>query len=220
MTPAYFLHLVGRPHLPARRRAVMVMAAFGVLTGLISSLPSPLPDIRLSDPDVLINARAVPLHAGIAFGAMLAGVAFAWVSRDATKCLLTFVLTLMGWLAAANTANDVINTIQGSLLFGTAEGAKANREVLAWLCGGLIAGGIGAGLTTFATGIPAVAIRRKEAWMLIVVVGAVLGLLLYPAALADAIIVLLVPWQAGVAAAIAYGLTSPGADHGTEDWGA
>jgi hypothetical protein len=196
------------------------MAALGVLTGLISSLPSPLPDIRLSDPDVLINARAVPLHAGVAFGAMLAGVAFAWVSRDATKCLLTLALTLVGWLAAANTANDVINTIQSSLLFGTAEGAKANREMLAWLCGGVIAGGIGAGLTAFATGIPAIAIRRTEAWMLIVLVGAGLGLLLYPAALLDAIVVLFVPWQAAVAGAIAYGLTAPGADHAAEDWGA
>jgi hypothetical protein len=218
MTPAY-LHLEGRPHVPARPRAVAVMLALGALTGLISSLPSPLPDIRLSDPDVLINARAVPLHAGIAFGAMLAGTIFAWVNRDVTKCLLTFMLILVGWLAAANTANDVINTIQSSTLFGTAEGAKANREILAWLSGGVVAGGIGAGLTAFAAGIPAVAIRRVGAWMPIVLVGAGLGLLLYPAARLDAIILLLVPWQAAVAGTIAYGLTAPSADHGAEDWG-
>ena len=61
------------PRLPSRRRAVILMAVLGAATGLLSSLPSPLPDIRLSDPDVLVNARSVPLHAGIAFGALLAG---------------------------------------------------------------------------------------------------------------------------------------------------
>jgi hypothetical protein len=219
MTPAY-LHIEGRPHVPARPRAVAVMAVLGIVTGLISSLPSPLPDIRLSDPDVLINARAVPLHAGIAFGVMLAGVAFVWVNRDISKCLLALALTVIGWLAAANTANDVINAIQGSDLFGMAEGAKASREMLGWLSGGVIAGGIGAGLTAFGIGIPAVAIRRTEAWVPVVLTGAVLGLLLYPAALFDSIVVLFVPWQAAVAAVIAYGLTAPGAENPIEDWAA
>jgi hypothetical protein len=208
MTPAC-LRLDAWPRLPSRARAMAVMAGLGAVTALISSLPSPLPDIHLSDPDILINARGVPLHAGIAFGAMIAGVLWLWVSRDLSKCLLVMALTLMGWLAAVNTANDVINTVQASALFGTAEGAKADREMLAWLVGGLLGGAVGAGLTAFGTGIPAIAIRRSEAWMLIVVVGALFGLLLYPAALLDAIVVMFVPWQSAVAASIAYGLTWP-----------
>jgi len=208
MTPAY-LRLDARPRMPSRGTAVLVMAAFGVVSGLISSLPSPLPDIRLSDPDILINAHSVPLHAGLAFGGMVAGTLWLWVNRDPTKCLLVLALTLVGWLAAVNTANDVINTVQGSTLFGTAEGAKANREMLAWLLGGMMAGAVGAGLIAFGAGIAAVPVRRIEAWILIAFVGALAGLLLYPAALLDAIILLFVPWQAAVGAAIAYGLTSP-----------
>ena len=141
------------------------------------------------------------------FGAMVAGVLWLWVNRDPVKCLLAMMLTLAGWLAAVNTANDVINTIQGSSLFGTIEGAKVYREMLGWLVGGLLAGAVGGGLTAFGSGIAATAIRRPEAWMPIVVVGAIAGLLLYPAALLDAIILLFVPWQAAVAAAIAFGLT-------------
>ena len=118
------------------------------------------------------------------------------------------MLTLAGWLAAVNTANDVINTIQGSALFGTMEGAKVYREMVGWLTGGLLGGAVGAGLTAFGTGVAATAIRRPEAWMLIVVVGAIAGLLLYSAALLDAIILLFVPWQVAVATAIAYGLTA------------
>jgi hypothetical protein len=116
-------------------------------------------------------------------------------------------LTLMGWLAAVNTANDVMTAVVSSELLGTVEGAKASREMLGWILAGLVGGGIGAGLTAFGTGIAARAIRRPVAWGLIVVTGALFGLLLYPAAGLDVIALLFVPWQAAVAAAIAYGLT-------------
>lgn len=206
MTPAY-LRLDARPHLPPRARAMVLMAVLGVLSGFVSSLPSPLPDIRLTDPDLLINTRSVPLHAGIAFSLMLGVVLWLWVNRDLNKCLLAMVLTLVGWLAAVNTANDVIDAVQGSMLFGTVPGAKANREMLGGLAGGVTAGAIGAGLGAFGIGIAATAMRRTEAWVMVVITGAVAGLLLYPAAFLDAVVVLFVPWQAAVAAAIAYVLT-------------
>ena len=195
------------PRPPARARAIAVMAGVGALTGLVSSLPSPLPDLRLEDPEILINADGIPLHAGIAFGAGLAVMLWLWANRDIGKCLLAMALTLMGWLAAVNTANDMMSAVVGSELFGTVEGAKANREMLGWILAGLVGGAIGAGLTAFGTGIAARAIRRPEAWGLVVVTGALFGLLLYPAAKFDVIALLLVPWQAAVAAAIAYGLT-------------
>jgi hypothetical protein len=195
------------PRPPARSRAIAVMAAVGLLTGLLSSLPSPLPDLRLEDPEILINADGIPLHAGVAFGAGLAIMLWLWVSRDLGKCLLAMALTLMGWLAAVNTANDVMSAVVGSELFGTVEGAKASREMLGWILAGLVGGGIGAGLTAFGTGIAAKAIRRPEAWGPIVITGVLFGLLLYPAASFDVIALLVVPWQAAVAAAIAYGLT-------------
>ena len=117
------------------------MAGVGLLTGLISSLPSPLPDLRLDDPEILINAEGIPLHAGIAFGAGLAIMLWLWANRDFGKCLLAMALTLMGWLAAVNTANDVMSAVVGSELFGTVEGAKASREMLGWILAGLVGGG-------------------------------------------------------------------------------
>jgi hypothetical protein len=197
------------PRPPPRPRAVAIAALIGVVTGLISSLPSPLPDLRLENPDVLINAQGIPLHAGVAFGAGVAIILWLWAKRDPGKCLLAMALTLMGWLAAVNTANDVMQAVTGSELFGTVEGAKASREMLGWILGGLFGGAVGAGLTAFGAGIPGEAIRRPQAWILIVVVGALCGLLLYPAALADLIGVLFVPWQAAVAASIGYGLSRP-----------
>jgi hypothetical protein len=187
------------------------MAAVGALTGLVSSLPTPLPDMRLENPEFLINAEGIPLHAGIAFGAGMAVMLWLWSNRDVSKCLLAMALILIGWLAAINTGNDVMTAVVSSELFGTAEGAKANREALGWVLAGLIGGIIGAGLTAFGAGIPARAIRRREAWGVVVITGTLLGLLLYPAANLDFILLLFVPWQAAVAAAIGLGLSRPAA---------
>ncbi len=195
------------PKPPTRFRAVTIMAGVGILTGLISSLPSPLPEVRLEEPEFLINAKGIPLHAGIAFGAGLAAMLWLWVSRDLGKCLLAMALTIVGWLVAVNTANDVMSAAVGSDLFGTAEGAKANREVVGWVLAGFVGGAIGAGLTAFGAGIAANAIRRPEAWAFIVATGALFGLLLYPAAHWNTIVPLFVSWQAAVAASIAHALT-------------
>ena len=79
------------------------MAAVGALTGLISSLPSPLPDLRLEDPEILINAEGIPLHAGVAFGAALAIMLWRWARRDVGKCLLAAALTKLPFAAKPST---------------------------------------------------------------------------------------------------------------------
>jgi hypothetical protein len=195
------------PRPPAQARAVTIMAGVGLLSGLIASVPSPLPDMRLEEEGLLLNAESIPLHAGIAFALAIGLMMWLWVTRDPVKCLLAMAVVLLGWLAAVNTANDVFQAVVGSDLFGTVEGAKSRREILGLLAGGVSGGAIGAGLTAFGSGIAAEPIRRAENWMLIVIVGALLGLLLYPAADLNALVFLVVPWQALVAAAIAYSLT-------------
>lgn len=204
-----FLRADTVPRLPAGTRAIPSMAAIGVVTGVISSLPSPLPEIHLDEGGLLLNAEGVPLHAGIAFGAGVGLMMWLWVNRDPGRCLLAMGLVLIGWLAAVNTANDVFQALVGSDLFGTVEGAKANREIAGLFLGGLSGGAVGAGLTAFGSGIPAEPIRRPKNWIFIVVVGTALGVLLYPAADLNILLLLFVPWQALVAAAIAFGLTRP-----------
>jgi len=206
---AAFLRIDARPHIPARARAIATMAGLGLLTGLISCVPSPLPDIRWDEPEILINARTIPLHAGIAFGAMLAGVTWLWLTRDRLKCLLVFAFGLAAWLVAVNTASEVFSNIVASELFGTTPGAKDNREILGLLVGGLAGGAAGSGLVTFGLGFATPQIRRMQSALPIVATGTVLGLLLYPAADLDVLPLLLVPWQTLVAAAIAYALTLP-----------
>jgi len=202
-----FLKADTKPRLPFSARAVAIMAAMGAVTGLISSLPSPLPEMRLDEGGLLLNAEGVPLHAGIAFGAGIGLMMWLWVTRDPGKCLLAMALVLVGWLAAVNTANDIFQALVGSELFGMVQGAKANREIAGLLLGGVSGGAVGAGLTAFGSGIPAEPIRRPKSWILIVAVGAALGVLLYPAADLGALWLLFVPWQALVAASIGFGLT-------------
>ena len=202
-----FLKADAKPRLPSSARAVVIMATMGAVTGLISSLPSPLPEMRLDEGGLLLNAEGVPLHAGIVFGASIGLMMWLWVTRDPGKCLLAMALVLVGWLAAVNTANDIFQALVGSELFGTVQGAKANREVAGLLLGGVSGGAVGAGLTAFGSGIPAEPIRRPKSWIVTVAVGAALGVLLYPAADLGALWLLFVPWQALVAASIGFGLT-------------
>jgi hypothetical protein len=206
---AAFLRIDAHPHIPARARAIVTMAGLGLLTGLTSCVPSPLPDIRWDEPEILINARTIPLHAGIAFGAMLAGVTWLWLTRDRLKCLLVFAFGLAAWLVAVNTASEVFSNIVASELFGTTPGAKDNREILGLLVGGLAGGAAGSSLVTFGLGFATPQIRRMQSALPIVATGTVLGLLLYPTADLDVLPLLLVPWQTLVAAAIAYALTLP-----------
>jgi hypothetical protein len=128
---------------------------------------------------------------------MVAGVLWLWVNRDPVKCFLAMMLTLAGWLARVNTANDVINTIQSSSLFGTIAGAKVYREMLGWLVGdcsrrrrrrtyGVRHRHRGHRHQT-ARGMDAGRGRRRDCRVAAL-----------PAALLDAIVLLFVPWQAAV----------------------
>src|SRR5665811_982800 len=85
-----FLKADTKPRLPSSARAVATMAAMGAVTGLISSLPSPLPEMRLDEGGLLLNAEGVPLHAGIAFGAGIGLMMWLWVTRDPGKCCLLY----------------------------------------------------------------------------------------------------------------------------------
>jgi hypothetical protein len=194
------------PRLPVRRRVVLTMALVGILTGLVSSLPSPIPDIRLEEDGLILNTPGSPLHAGVVFAAGIALCMWAWVSRDIGKCLLTAVLVLLGWLAAVNTANDLYQVLIGSGAFGTEAGAKESREAIGLMLGGVVAGGVGAGLTAFGAGISAKAIRRPQNWGPIVLAGALVGVMLYPAAVLRLPYLIFVPWQAIVAASVGVGL--------------
>lgn len=193
--------------LPDRSRVVLIMGAVGIVTGLVSSLPSPLPSIRLEEDGFILNTSGSPMHAGLAFAAGIALCMWGWVTRVLGKCLLTALLVFVGWLAAVNTANDLYQVLIGSEVFGTESGAKEGREAVGLAVGGMVAGGIGAGLAAFGAGIPAVAIRRPENWRLIVLAGAAAGVMLYPAAVLRMPFLIFVPWQALVAAAIGFGLT-------------
>src|SRR5262245_35611884 len=123
-----------------------------------------------------------------------------WVSRDIGKCLLAIAFTIIGWLVAANTANDVFSAVVSSEIFGTEPGAKASREVVGWVLAGLVGGGLGAGLVAFGGGIAAQSIRRARSWIPIVATGALFGRRRFPAPRFDLIPLRCVPCHAAIAA--------------------
>ena len=132
-----------------------------------------------------------------------------WAKRDPGKCLLAMALTLMGWLAAVNTANDVMQAVVGSELFGTVHGAKASRETIGWMLAGLFGGRSARASPPSA---PASLAKRQAP--------ASLGtdcrrraqcsaFCSIPPPWLDLVVLLFVPWQAAVSASIAYALARP-----------
>ena len=169
---AAFLRIDAHPHLPARPRAMATMAALGLLTGLISCVPSPLPDIRWDDPEILINARTIPLHAGIAFGAMLAGVTWLWLDAGPAQMLAGLRLRagrLAGW--GQHRERGVFDHRE----LGPVR-HLAGREGQSWVLRGLLLGGLaggaaGSGLVTFGLGFATPSIRRMQTALPIVATG-------------------------------------------------
>ncbi len=185
----------------------MIAAGIGVLTGLISSLPSPLPDLKLDEPEILVSAERVPLHAGIAFGVGVALIVWLWASRDPGKCLLAMVLTLIGWLAAVNTANDVL-TPDRELGAVRHRAGRQGEPGDARMGSRRSGGGRGGRWAHRLRGRDCRRERQADRGLgPVAAAGALFGLLLYPAVTNETIALLLVPWQAAVAAALANALT-------------
>ena len=79
---------------------------------------TPLPTQRAPSPGISsVLFVVVPGLGQVYSGRLLAGALWLWVSRDIGKCLLAMALTLLAWLAAINTANDVISTALTSELW-------------------------------------------------------------------------------------------------------
>lgn len=188
----------------------MILAVGGVASGLISGLvPSQFPELKLDNPEIVVNAEYAPLHAGIAFGAMLAAGLWKFGDRLPLQCLYAFVAIVFAWLAATNTAISIVGEFGKGNPLEHAELSQDNWEVLSWTLAGLISGVVGASLTLFGAADAAKRLHRTGAWVMVVTVGALAGLLLYPSVTYQQLVWLFVVWQASVAAAIGYWLAAP-----------
>jgi hypothetical protein len=133
---------------------------------------------------------------GVWFGLVIGFAVWRWSKRSWPAVAMAVAATWIGWEAAVNLALQLDGPwLEASPITGT-----ASKAYIA----GFAAGAVGA-LATWA-GVAAFTpmLRRASAAALIVATGAVFGLLLPWTNNYDSGAVLLLPWQAAVAAAIGY----------------
>lgn len=199
-----------RTHARSPRRTAAILGVAGVVTGLISGLvPSPIPEIKLGSLDWVISSSYAPLHAGVAFAAMLAAALWRLGDHSPLACVSAFFSTVFAWLAAVNTTISLVGELGDMKPFGGAANAQGVWEGVLWTVSGMISGAIGASLTLYGAAGAAARLHRTEAWVIVTLVGAAAGAVLYPTAAAQHLVALFVVWQAAVAAAIGYELKQP-----------
>jgi hypothetical protein len=173
------------------RHPVVVLAVLGAISGALGSVfvgsnfgAAPHPGIYM----VLI---------GVWFGLVIGFAVWCWVDRSWRAVVTAALAAWVGWQLAVNVAMQIDTSWYGaSPLF------DASKDYLE----GLAAGAIGA-LATWA-GVAAFTpmLRRGPQAAMIIVTGALFGLLLPLTNHYDSGAILLLPWQAAVAAMIGFAI--------------
>jgi hypothetical protein len=175
-------------------RAAITLGVLGVVSGLLTNFIS----------WDLLSIGGTSLLPGVLFALVVVYGVYAWVAKNVAQLVIVFVLTVLAWVAAWNTA---------ILIFEFLDRPNPGRPSISTLVlTGLIAGFVGALITTIAVSVPSKAFREIRNWGRVLLFGAIAGLLVV---LSDsgldekiAMLPLFVVWQAGVAALIGYGFDS------------
>lgn len=134
---------------------------------------------------------------GVWFGLVVGFGVWRWGQRSAGAAAMAVVATWIGWEAAVNLALQ----IDGPLLNAWPT-AYAYKEFIS----GFAAGAVGAFITWAGVASSTAALRAVPTAAVMTLTGAVFGLLLPLTNKFDSGAVLLVPWQAAIAAIIGYNL--------------
>lgn len=138
--------------------------------------------------------------AGLWFGLAIGFAIWRWSSTPIAAAAMTVLITWIGWEAAINVALQIDRPWPEAI-----EIASVHKYYIT----GFMAGAVGAAITWAGVAIHFPALRCARAAATVTATGAVLGLLLPVTNIVDSGWILLLPWQAGVAAIIGLHLPSP-----------
>ena len=167
------------------RLPVLWLAILGIVSGVLSTYA----------PDALekYTILEVPIYQGFVFGLVIGCGIFRWGNESWASALLALVVTIAAWIAAVRGFNLITDD------------AKTNLYI-----GSLLAGAVGAAGAIIGGAFTIQKLRNPRFLIMTVFVGALAGLLVVPEAQSSTenFLLLLVVWQAVVAASIGYALTS------------
>lgn len=170
------------------RHPALILGVLGAASGALGAF-------WLSEPVIgALSARVASSLAGLSFGCVISYAVWRWGARSLLAFATALIGVLVGWHAAVYAAVHLeMNVLSGDLKSYAA---------------GAVAGAIGGMATWAASAVGLPALRQWQASILVVSAGALLGLLLPLTNRVDNPLILLAPWQAGVAALIAWRLGS------------
>jgi hypothetical protein len=169
----------------------LVLASLGVLSGYLGTLGL---DFGFGEaPDLGIYM----IHAGILFGLVVAFGVWTWGKRSWTSAAVPLLATWVAWEAAVNIGLQLESNWLKDVV---------SSDTLRAYMTGSIAGAVGALLMWGGAAVVAPVLQRWSTAVMVVATGAVLGLLMQATNNYDSPAILLVPWQAGVAAMLGLGL--------------
>ena len=152
------------------------LAGLGLISGFISTYaPSAVTDITVLE---------VPVFQGIIFGLVIAFGLKRWGNSGWTGSIIAVVFTVLAWIAAVRSFHFITNDASSNLYLGA-----------------LVAGGIGAAGTLVGGALTVPDLRKPFAWLSIIFIGAVAGLLVVPVTQSsdDEFLLLFIVWQSAVA---------------------
>jgi hypothetical protein len=221
---------------PSQRRSILVFAALGVLTGVLSYLAGKYAGaevLRFSFWPFGQRTGAAPILPGVMFGLLVAACCRAFGSRDRLLLVVAVLMTSAAWIVAwdltVKADSRLGNYHELSDLFATLSGPEQGPDVaprvdvpavrgsmeklpfagaISFGIGGLV-GGFG---TCLAVALAHPRFRRREscvgAWLLTLLVATALGAIepLYDLMGEAGLLALFVLWQSGVIASIAHAL--------------
>ena len=203
---------------------IPAMAGLGLLSGLASGIfPNLLPDISTGGSFdkalfVLNEKEIAPLHVAAFFALILCGALRYWQKATLWPLVACAALVFVGWLLAHNTSRHSYTLLSKAFSLPDVTGApeelanalRSQNDIISLqvkVVVGMIGGLVGALLTYIGARIACVRLSSPGTAAVVVGVGAVLGSMLM--FVFGGLTVLFVCWQAGVAAAIGYGLSRP-----------
>jgi hypothetical protein len=170
---------------------VLVLAPLGILSGYLGTFGLGFGFGAAPDPGIYM------IHAGLWFGLVVAFGIWTWGKRSWTAAMVALVATWIAWEVAVNLGLQLeANWLKDAMM----------PDTLRAYMTGFIAGAVGALLVWGGAAIVAPVLQRLSTMAMVVATGAFLGLLLQSTNHYDNPAVLLLPWQAGVAAMLGFGL--------------
>ena len=174
------------------RPAILILAALGILSGLLGTFGL---DVGIGDAP---HPGIYMVLAGVWFGMVVGFGVWRWGNRSWTAAAVALVATWASWEIAVNLALQISeNWLK----------VMSVPNTLRLYVAGFVAGGVGAFLTWAGAAISLASLKDMPVALLVAATGAVFGLLLPWTNSTDSPAILLVLWQCAVAGVIGYGLS-------------